>query len=663
MWLILLLAIGAAALFFWQQAQRVRAQEAAVEEIVSASYRLWHSAVVNGDLELFLFQQSSQDALWKSGQRDLFLQQRLLNRPELGLLYEVTGEAADIVEVELAPDWQTATVTVDHSYATAGDEQLQRPLHLHQTYFYNRYGERWLLSPGDDEFWGALQRLELGRLNIIFPQRDRLIAERIGADLAGDLQEICDSIPDDPLTCLDELQLTVRFERDPLLLASLRDTFTPVFRGGDFVLPAPTLVGLPQDEAGYRLLYEGYTARILNAMRQNLNPPIALPEEELQLLCFPAEGRSPRLFRFVPASGRWTAELGEQSFRYLMPGPLGDGVILQAFLRGEDAARLRLHWWRDGHQQLIFDQEMQQQTTRPAGWAASDQPRLLLQGIGEAQAAQHRWLDLNSCGPDGCAVIDLPGYTTWSPDGRQTLVQEGQLLWRGDALGRPLAPLGAGLSPFWLDDERYGYVRYDHEAGAPSMQIATAVAGEDLPRIVLPVAELARRLDENNPPLLFINHVAANPGDSDRLLIAATTVGLATAKYTIFSLRLSSGELQLLQQFERLPSGYPSLLTPAGYPPFRVSPDGRWLLVTLLANPSPSTWTFALYDLQEQESLAVSAYYPPYPSQFPFYDWTPDGRWLAIVEDGFLRLIAPAHGYQKLVTHGEGDCLYVAWVD
>lgn len=659
-----LLLLVVAGIFYWQQVRRIQQQEEAIEEDVAASYRLWHNAIAAGDTELFLFQLSNQDAQWQSAQRDLFLKDRLLDRPELGLRRVKKNVGADNVDVSLSADWQSAIVTAEYAYEAVDEPASAAPLRLQQTHFYRRNGERWLLSPGDDAFWGPQEREQFEAVTIVFPRRDAETARRIGRDLARDLRRICDSIAENGPTCPPSLHITVRFERDPRLLISLRDSFTPVFRSGDYVLPAPTLVGVAEDETTYELLYEGYTSRILHAVGQNVSPPIPLPEESLQLLCFPAEGRALRLFRFEPATGAWTAEPGNRAYRFLMPGPDGDGVIVQALTRGAEATRLRLYWRRDGREQLIYDEEMRDQIRRPAGWSGSEHPHLLLQGFGSAAvSAQHRWVNLEDCDEDGCNVVDLSGYTVWSPDGQHTLVLDEQSLWRGDALGQPQLPLGVALSPFWLDNETYGYVRYDREAGAPSMQIAASKVGDDLPQIVMPVARLASLVDETNPPLLFINYVAVNPAHKDQLLLSATTVGASTSKYHIFSARLSTGEAQLLQQFERLPSGYPSLLTPAGYPPFRLSPDGRWLMTTLLESRSPTTWSFRLYDLQQDRPVTVNTYYPEYPAQFPFYDWTPDGRWLAIVEDGFLRLIAPGHDYQKLVTHEMANCLFATWVE
>lgn len=663
LWGFLLLLVVVAGLFYWQQSRRIRQQEEAIEADVAASYRLWHNAVAAGDLELFLFQLSNQDAQWQSAQRDLFLQNRLLDRPDLGLRRVRGDGGADNVEVSLSPDWESATVTAEYTYEAIDETTEVAPLRLEQTHYYRRNGERWQLSPGGDAFWGSQERRQFGAVTVLYPQRDADEAQRIGRDLARDLRELCASIAEEGPACPSDLHITVRFERDPRLLMSLRDSFTPAFRGGDYVLPAPTLIGVAGNDASYALLYEGVTSRILHAVGQNVAPPIALPDDPLQLLCFPAEGRALRLFRFEPATGAWTAEPSQRAYRFLMAGPREDGVIVQAFTRGAEATRLRLYWWRDGQEQLIYDEEMVEQSRRPAGWSGSEPPRLLLQGFNSAEVtAQHRWLDLQDCDEEGCREEALSGYTAWSPNGRHTLVLDEQQLWRGNEFGEPQISLGVALSPFWIDDETYGYVRYDREAGAPSMQIATSRVGNDLPNIVTPVAQLSALVDEDNPPLLFISHAVINPADNDQLLLSATTVGAATSKYHIFAVRLSTAEARLLQQFERLPSGYPSLLTPAGYPPFRVSPDGRWLAATLLESTSPTTWTFRLYDLQEDKPLTVNAYYPEYPAQFPFYDWSPDGRWLAIVEDGFLRLIAPGHDYQKLVTHEMADCMFVAWV-
>jgi hypothetical protein len=457
--------------------------------------------------------------------------------------------------------------------------------------------------------------------------------------------------------------VSLRFETDPAVLLARSQDGALLLRQGRFTVPTPSLVGLPVNEDGYDALYAGYSKPILAILSQNLTPPLPLPQQDLQILCYPEEGRALRLYRYDPRADRWQQELGERAFRFLLPGPDGAGIILQDYTRGADAARLRLFYWHQGDLQLLFNQELRAQSTRPVGWASARQPRLVLQSVDSRHAIVQRLVDLTHCGPDGCALSELRGFTTWSSDGKHTLVNTGQGLWRGDGRGEPLRPLGEGLSPFWLSNDRYGFVRYDRTAGAPSMQVVTATVTTDLPHIVLPVQRLAAAIDDDAPPLLFISHVAVNPADPDLLLLAATTVASPAAKYNIFALRLSSGDLQLLQQFEQMPSGYPALLTAAGYPPFRLSPDGRWLLTTLLAGDKPTVWSFRLYDLQQQTEVDLTLHYPEYPAQFPFYDWSKDGEWLALVEDGYLRLVAPAYDYERVLPFQQDSCLFTAWTD
>jgi voltage-gated potassium channel Kch len=38
-------------------------------------------------------------------------------------------------------------------------------------------------------------------------------------------------------------------------------------------------------------------------------------------------------------------------------------------------------------------------------------------------------------------------------------------------------------------------------------------------------------------------------------------------------------------------------------------------------------------------------------------------RWLILVDDNFLRLVAPAYNYERLITHDLKACSQVAWVN
>jgi len=194
------------------------------------------------------------------------------------------------------------------------------------------------------------------------------------------------------------------------------------------------------------------------------------------------------------------------------------------------------------------------------------------------------------------------------------------------------------------------------------MEVVVATVGVAEPQVVLTMGDITRMLDLDESAILFINHIVANHSDPDLLLLSATILGVDEGKYHIFSFRISTGEARLLLQLEQPPTGYSAQLTPAGYSPFRLSPDGRWLMVTYLVNRNPTEWAFELFDLREEEDQQLAVSYPHYPARFPFYDWTPDGRWLVIVEDGYLRLAAPGSQYERLTPYHFDACYYAAWV-
>jgi hypothetical protein len=45
------------------------------------------------------------------------------------------------------------------------------------------------------------------------------------------------------------------------------------------------------------------------------------------------------------------------------------------------------------------------------------------------------------------------------------------------------------------------------------------------------------------------------------------------------------------------------------------------------------------------------------------YAWTADEQWLLVNYPGFLKLVAPEHNYQTIITHAFGSCGRVEWVE
>jgi hypothetical protein len=46
-----------------------------------------------------------------------------------------------------------------------------------------------------------------------------------------------------------------------------------------------------------------------------------------------------------------------------------------------------------------------------------------------------------------------------------------------------------------------------------------------------------------------------------------------------------------------------------------------------------------------------------------YTDWSADGRWLIVQDDGFLHLLLPGTGYERLVIPTTDNCETAVWVD
>jgi hypothetical protein len=76
-----------------------------------------------------------------------------------------------------------------------------------------------------------------------------------------------------------------------------------------------------------------------------------------------------------------------------------------------------------------------------------------------------------------------------------------------------------------------------------------------------------------------------------------------------------------------------------------------------------SRWLLRLYDTEREDTKSINLNFPLYPAPFPYYDWSADNQWLLLVDNGYMRLVAPDHGYERLITHGFEACRYAGWIN
>lgn len=268
-WLALLLTLvlaGSAAFLLYREGQqRIEESASLLEEDVLSSHRLGETAQAQGDLELFTTILSGRLPVWTQAQKE---------RLEAGILYAQTArilglesvvDGTSVPQVSFSPDLREATVTTEYAYLLP-DRTISETVTLAQTTVYRQGTNRWLLSPPEaPHFWGPWRTRERAYVTLTYPTRDETIALRLARDLDEKVAEMCNR-----LDCPDEFQVRVRLERAPYSLLPLLDPEAVLTGRRTVVLPTPTLVGLPIDEAAYEALFNGYARRLLTALMVDL---------------------------------------------------------------------------------------------------------------------------------------------------------------------------------------------------------------------------------------------------------------------------------------------------------------------------------------------------------------------------------------------------------
>jgi hypothetical protein len=266
------------------------------------------------------------------------------------------------------------------------------------------------------------------------------------------------------------------------------------------------------------------------------------------------------------------------------------------------------------------------------------------------------------------------GFVIWSPDGRRTLVVQSGDVHLGDEDGHRLVTLGQGFSPFWMSDDRYGFLRYTDSEDDLMVEILVGQIGGDQPDVLLDSAELAGLVGPRDVGVLFVNFVTARPDDPNMIFFTARTYTGNQSHFYLFSVRieetrwaggvrLEGAELKLHLELDQPPSGFPSALAANGYVPLLLSPDGRWVSLVVGGKTIGGAWTIFNLDLEQDVIKTMQISYPQSSFIRPFLDWTSDGQWLIIVEKDFLRLSAPEYDYDRPILHELHDCSHVAWID
>ncbi len=279
-WLVLatVLVVSTAVFLLYRQInQRVEAATDDIEADLVASYAVLQQAAQNKDENLFNSLLSGRDMEWSLAQRENVVNGMLFDRPAFGLEWQPVLAATAVISPTFSPELTSAELATLQNYSLAIGNGLTQTVQLLRVDVYRLGGDRWLFSPPEPEFWGVRRRLEGQLISVRYPARDEPIVHRLAADLEARLVQVC-STPG--FTCPEDAQVQLTFSSEPDSLTRLafldaltgeQDSSDSIWQGdAAVVLPTPTLVGLPQDEAGYQALLRGYAAYLLTVALNDL---------------------------------------------------------------------------------------------------------------------------------------------------------------------------------------------------------------------------------------------------------------------------------------------------------------------------------------------------------------------------------------------------------
>lgn len=263
LWLIALglivVPVGAVGLTLYLQARAALRQ---AEQAVRQSGALIVESSAAGDDDLFKSLVSGRDRGWAttvlSVNRESGFFTRRANR-------SLRDDPPLIFNVNLSPDLSqssfTARIETPLSYRLDQTMVLDVPLYL------GRHSDgKWVLAAPDPDFWGREQFLQLDRVGAVYPTRDDALVKRLLNTLNRGVLSLC--AQQFKLDCPDQQLLTIIFSTDPSALTIVqqpRPFYVPWNRGGQhqFIVPAPSLLGMPSADQTEAFLEEFYVRPIL----------------------------------------------------------------------------------------------------------------------------------------------------------------------------------------------------------------------------------------------------------------------------------------------------------------------------------------------------------------------------------------------------------------
>lgn len=267
----LALLVGLGAIVGRLASQQIGEREALLSSEIEASYATILDANARQDSELFSTFLSGSDPDWVAAQQTLAADGLLLDRSAFGLTLAVDPAAlGGSTGITFSPDLLSAELTRPISYTVEIGNALTETVVLEQTSVFRRGEDRWLYAPPTSEFWGETLTDSGRYLTISYPERDATVGRRLARELDAKIVEYCAAPQIQFGGCPDDYEVNVVLSTDPASIVDTADLLGRWQLNDPIRLPAPSLAGVPVDEAAYRAMFRGYASQLIAAAASDL---------------------------------------------------------------------------------------------------------------------------------------------------------------------------------------------------------------------------------------------------------------------------------------------------------------------------------------------------------------------------------------------------------
>jgi hypothetical protein len=692
--LVLLLLAAGGAVYQQFQARNARVETAREADIL-ASYYLLRGAVSGGDHEVFAALMEEPVSEWSETQRKLFDYGWIFDRQLMG--FASSEDNYQVQEVYLDTENWSAEIVSEELISIYNFGVNTQTIHLEHSETLH-WDEGWKWNQPAESFWGEQISVTAPSQHLVidYPDRESAIVNRLVADLDTILGRFCIDLNNQ--LCADDQQVSVHLShnsKDLLKVAEgfYRDGFAGIklvstSSGYEVTLPTPSLIGLPVDELGYQTLLKAYGAYLIGALfsvsvdpeccesnfilesalqlyltEQNLlaSPgssgitsvtELPVSKYAVEVTCSNGFSQGLNRHRLDPDSDEWSLVDTHDKNSLVMAVPGGRGTMLQEMKPVEDKIHFQISWIQDGDQYHLFDRIISQRVAERVVWSVPERENKLIIRVPNENLGLGTYYtyDLDDCSGVNCdlSIIDLQGYPTWSPDGRSAIVRGYRLLWMlsGPEL-QELTQLGEGQAPFWIDETAFGFVRFN---SGFSWEVVHTQLNDEALVAAFDSTDLQSLVASEDGPSRFSLAIILPRGESgSRWWVAAigNSYREEGQKVYLFDYDMVSDSLSLISASEGLNG-------------ISLSPSSE-LLAGRIYDNNAHRWRYAIFSSEEGQRGVVDLSANGIASQSPSSKWSPDEKWLLIVEKGLLYFYKPVEEQRYVVEPPQAGCFQADW--